>query len=271
MGPLKVGQSKGASDEERARAHVSRHRWSDFGLADLALARCSRFARQAASSFLAAQVRRMPAPLGTSVAHPRTQDEGHNQGSAAEEDGRCRLLPAHAKANRRLQAHPRAPCGREHDPQGRAVRLWLQERVGICATSLRVHTHVISVRRKKCCYPWVKGDLLRFIATMIKISNHLCLILPCRLSQPPFGDSLTFSLDHKDNHEQVRATDSPPRRAWADEIHQNQRNREWTNIAFPDEDTAPRYGTAMLQPDLCGKWLVRAGLLCRLAPADVVC
>ncbi|EIW76686.1 hypothetical protein CONPUDRAFT_63659 [Coniophora puteana RWD-64-598 SS2] len=42
--------------------------------------------------------------------------------------------------------------------------------------------------------------------------------------------------------------------------YQTKRNRELVQIAFPDE-TPPKFGTAMLQPQLCGKWLVLDVLL----------
>jgi len=64
------------------------------------------------------------------------------------------------------------------------------------------------------------------MSILIKISNHLALILP----------------------------------APNDSSEQTKRNRELVQIAFPDE-TPPKFGTAMLQPQLCGKWLVLDVLL----------
>ncbi|PCH43012.1 hypothetical protein WOLCODRAFT_144325 [Wolfiporia cocos MD-104 SS10] len=80
--------------------------------------------------------------------------------------------------------------------------------------------------RKKCCYPIEKGDLFKYLITLIKISNHLALILP-----------------------------SP-----SDTPEQTMRNRQLTQVAFSGE-TPPKYGTAMLMPKFCGKWMVLESLL----------
>lgn len=52
-------------------------------------------------------------------------------------------------------------------------------------TSLTNFTHtflnwiLIGIRRGRCCHPYEKGDLFKYMTTLIKISNHLALILPC--------------------------------------------------------------------------------------------
>lgn len=46
------------------------------------------------------------------------------------------------------------------------------------AGRLTVADIVISSRRKDCCHPFGKGDVLKFTSILIKISNHLALILP---------------------------------------------------------------------------------------------
>ena len=33
-------------------------------------------------------------------------------------------------------------------------------------------------RRKECCHPFALGDLFRYMSALIKVSNHLALILP---------------------------------------------------------------------------------------------
>lgn len=40
---------------------------------------------------------------------------------------------------------------------------------------------VADYSRKKCCYPWDKKDLFTYMSTLIKISNHVALILPGEL------------------------------------------------------------------------------------------
>ncbi|KAJ3532277.1 hypothetical protein NM688_g7446 [Phlebia brevispora] len=80
--------------------------------------------------------------------------------------------------------------------------------------------------RKNCCHPYEKGALFRYMSTLIKISNHLALILPA-------------------------PGDSP---------EQTARNREIASEVFNQEDI-PKYGPAVLQPRLCGKWLVLETLL----------
>ena len=44
----------------------------------------------------------------------------------------------------------------------------------------------ILCRRKTCCHPYEKGDLFKYISTLIKISNHLALILPGESNVPYF-------------------------------------------------------------------------------------
>ena len=34
------------------------------------------------------------------------------------------------------------------------------------------------IRNKNCCHPFVAGDVFRFMSILIKLSNHLGLILP---------------------------------------------------------------------------------------------
>ncbi|KZT66740.1 hypothetical protein DAEQUDRAFT_767713 [Daedalea quercina L-15889] len=81
-------------------------------------------------------------------------------------------------------------------------------------------------KRGKCHYPFDKGDLFRYLTLLIRISNHLALVLP-----------------------------SP-----GDTPEQTIRNRELAKIAFP-EGSIPKFGPAMMMPEFCGKWLVLEGLL----------
>ncbi|KAA1466811.1 hypothetical protein DENSPDRAFT_831699 [Dentipellis sp. KUC8613] len=81
-------------------------------------------------------------------------------------------------------------------------------------------------KRKECCHPFKTGDLFKYMSTLIKISNHLALILP----------------------------------APTDNAEQTLRNRELCEIAFPGGDV-PKYGPAMLVPKYCGKWMVLETLL----------
>ncbi|KAI0370889.1 P-loop containing nucleoside triphosphate hydrolase protein [Pilatotrama ljubarskyi] len=80
--------------------------------------------------------------------------------------------------------------------------------------------------RKKCCHPVHPGDLFKYMSTLIKISNHLALILP-----------------------------SP-----TDTTEQTARNRELSRMAFPT-GPLPKYGPSMLRPEFCGKWMVLETLL----------
>lgn len=43
---------------------------------------------------------------------------------------------------------------------------------------LRPHYANTYHRRKKCCHPVHPGDLFKYMSTLIKIANHLALILP---------------------------------------------------------------------------------------------
>ncbi|KIK94177.1 hypothetical protein PAXRUDRAFT_784462 [Paxillus rubicundulus Ve08.2h10] len=82
-------------------------------------------------------------------------------------------------------------------------------------------------KRKDCCYPFGKGDILKFMSILIKISNHLALILP--------GDTILI-------------------------INQTIRHRELSEFAFAGQ-TVPKFGPSMLQPSFCGKWSVLDTLL----------
>ncbi|EMD35017.1 hypothetical protein CERSUDRAFT_139806 [Gelatoporia subvermispora B] len=77
--------------------------------------------------------------------------------------------------------------------------------------------------RRKCCHPFDKADLFKYMSTLIKIANHLALILPAP----------------NDTEEQVI------------------RNRELSRLAFPQSEI-PKYITSIYNPKLCGKWKVRA-------------
>ncbi|KAK0463087.1 RAD26-like SNF2 family DNA-dependent ATPase [Desarmillaria tabescens] len=80
-------------------------------------------------------------------------------------------------------------------------------------------------KRKDCCVPYEPADVLRYMAILLKLSNHLALILP----------------SPTDSKEQVL------------------RNRQLSEIAFPDG--APMYVEATLNPKYCGKWLTLKLLL----------
>ncbi|EKM52602.1 uncharacterized protein PHACADRAFT_261138 [Phanerochaete carnosa HHB-10118-sp] len=81
-------------------------------------------------------------------------------------------------------------------------------------------------KRAQCCHKFDKADLFRYMSALIKISNHLALILPS-------------------------PTDTPD---------QVVRNKALAKVAFGD-GYIPSYGPAMLVPQYCGKWLVLETLL----------
>ncbi|KAG8215230.1 RAD26-like SNF2 family DNA-dependent ATPase [Butyriboletus roseoflavus] len=83
-----------------------------------------------------------------------------------------------------------------------------------------------SKKRKDCCHPFGKGDVLKFTSILIKISNHLALILP----------------------------------APTDSQEQTVRHRELAEFAFAG-GSVPKFATAMMQPSFCGKWTVLDTLL----------
>ncbi|KAK7440022.1 hypothetical protein VKT23_017275 [Stygiomarasmius scandens] len=78
---------------------------------------------------------------------------------------------------------------------------------------------------KKCCYPYDKTALLQYMSILIRLSNHLALILPSE-------------------------SDSP---------EQRERNQRLEKIAFPDA-TGP-LGDVKYRPEYCGKWQVLRSLL----------
>ncbi|KAJ7468628.1 P-loop containing nucleoside triphosphate hydrolase protein [Mycena latifolia] len=79
---------------------------------------------------------------------------------------------------------------------------------------------------KKCCHPFDPATIFKFMSVLIKLSNHLGLILPTP----------------NDNAEQMV------------------RNRHLASIAFPDGD-APSFGVAIMEKKYCGKWAVLLSLL----------
>ncbi|KAJ7128131.1 P-loop containing nucleoside triphosphate hydrolase protein [Mycena crocata] len=81
-------------------------------------------------------------------------------------------------------------------------------------------------RQASCCVKFEPATIFRTLSILIKLSNHLGLILPTP----------------KDTPEQLT------------------RNREFAAIAFPNGD-APPFGTAILESQYCGKWTILAGLL----------
>ncbi|KAJ7072771.1 RAD26-like SNF2 family DNA-dependent ATPase [Mycena amicta] len=81
--------------------------------------------------------------------------------------------------------------------------------------------------RSKCCHPFDKSVIFKFLSLLIKLSNHLGLILPGRRLSP--GPSL-------------------------------KRNRESSALAFP-RGNAPTYEMAIMDSGYCGKWLVLMSLL----------
>ncbi|KAJ7279022.1 P-loop containing nucleoside triphosphate hydrolase protein, partial [Mycena rebaudengoi] len=80
--------------------------------------------------------------------------------------------------------------------------------------------------QKKCCVGFNSATIFKFMHVLIKLSNHLGLLLP----------------SPSDSHEQLT------------------RNRELTAMAFP-KGNAPKYGTAILEAQYCGKWTVLLTLL----------
>ncbi|TFK37622.1 P-loop containing nucleoside triphosphate hydrolase protein [Crucibulum laeve] len=80
--------------------------------------------------------------------------------------------------------------------------------------------------KKHCCHPCDDGDIFRYMAILIKLSNHLALILP--------GPN--------------------------DSLEQTLQNRALAQLAFP-QGNAPKFGTAVMQPKYCGKWAVLEHLL----------
>ncbi|KLO16592.1 hypothetical protein SCHPADRAFT_919848 [Schizopora paradoxa] len=81
-------------------------------------------------------------------------------------------------------------------------------------------------RRTKCCHPMESSHFFTYLAILLKVSNHLALVLPAQT----------------DNEEQRR------------------RNREIAQQCF-GVDRLPAYGQAILLPEFCGKWEVLNKLL----------
>ncbi|KZV81484.1 hypothetical protein EXIGLDRAFT_628433 [Exidia glandulosa HHB12029] len=81
-------------------------------------------------------------------------------------------------------------------------------------------------KRSKCCYPFDKADMLRYMDIILKVSNHPILIMPGPKSTP----------------------------------EQNIRNQGLCDIAWPSM-RRPKYADVAFSPNLCGKWKVLLTLL----------
>ncbi|KAJ7041189.1 P-loop containing nucleoside triphosphate hydrolase protein [Mycena alexandri] len=81
-------------------------------------------------------------------------------------------------------------------------------------------------QQKDCCIPFDSANIFKFLHVLIKLSNHLGLILP----------------SPNDTKEQLI------------------RNRELASIAFPNGQ-APPYTVAIMDKQYCGKWAVLLSLL----------
>ncbi|TFK17535.1 hypothetical protein FA15DRAFT_604879 [Coprinopsis marcescibilis] len=73
---------------------------------------------------------------------------------------------------------------------------------------------------KTCCHPFEAAHVFKYMSILIKLSNHLVLILP-----------------------------GGPK----DTADQTATNRALARVAFPD-GRVPKYGTAILEEGFCGKW-----------------
>lgn len=82
------------------------------------------------------------------------------------------------------------------------------------------------------------------MSTLIKISNHLALILPCTPLRATNGLNVQL----------IKCDLTAP----TDSGEQLERHRQLSRAAFGGEHKVPKYGPAMLRPDLCGKWIVCA-------------
>jgi hypothetical protein len=72
------------------------------------------------------------------------------------------------------------------------MRLWKGKEVLQFLACLRSIINREDPRRKECCHPLDPGDLFKYMSALIKVSNHLALILPGkpRCIRKTFG--LTF-------------------------------------------------------------------------------
>jgi SNF2 family DNA or RNA helicase len=61
---------------------------------------------------------------------------------------------------------------------------------------LYAYKRIRAIPRVQCLldgHPEEKGDLLRFLDTLIKVSNHVSLVLPCKLEVLPVFVSLSYT------------------------------------------------------------------------------
>ena len=58
------------------------------------------------------------------------------------------------------------------------MRLWNGKEVWQSLVRHLLLTKRRDSRRKECCHPMVPGDLFKYMSALIKVSNHLALILP---------------------------------------------------------------------------------------------
>ena len=96
----------------------------------------------------------------------------------------------------------------------------------------------ITVRRSKCCHPFPKDSMLRFMDAILKISNHIVLILP---------DGACFSRNLINTSSELFAAGNNLSK------EQQSKAKELSQIAWPDGNP-PSYAEVLYQPNFCGKW-----------------
>jgi len=98
------------------------------------------------------------------------------------------------------------------------------------------------------------------MSALIKVSNHLALILPGepRRHFGSFGLLPLYPSAPTDTPEQVDFLHSSALFRITHITCQTARNRELTDVAFGDV-SAPRFGPAMMLTAYCGKWIVGFG------------
>jgi hypothetical protein len=126
------------------------------------------------------------------------QDQRHNQGPTHQEIRRGRILSPDGCTDGSVQAYIGHGGGSEHDQEGRPMRLWKGKEVLQVLACLRSFINRDDPRRKECCHPLDAGDLFKYMSALIKVSNHLALILPGepRCIRNTSGHSLFFYLQH---------------------------------------------------------------------------
>lgn len=89
------------------------------------------------------------------------------------------ILSVDTEADRSLQASAWDGTCPKFNTQRPSLPMQFWEDVRFCCCRISLTESNSPFSRKTCCHPFVPGDVFKYMSILIKLSNHLGLILPC--------------------------------------------------------------------------------------------